>query len=123
VLAAGLDGIENDRDPGKPLHINMYEEGHTVEGYKQLPKNLLDALRLLYGSDVLRDRMGNELIDASLKLKNAEWNDYASYLSGWEREHTWIVSCIFSPCGITPWMACNRAVPTKKNPAAGAGSP
>ncbi len=88
MLAAGLDGIENDRDPGKPLDINMYEQGHTVKGYKQLPKNLLDALRLLDGSEVLRERMGDELIDSFLKLKTAEWNDYASYLTGWERQNT-----------------------------------
>ncbi len=88
VLAVGLDGIENKRDPGKPLDINMYEEGDKVEGYKQLPKNLLDALRLLEGSDVLRERMGDALIDAFIKLKMTEWNDYASYLSDWERQHT-----------------------------------
>ena len=89
VLAAGLDGIDNKRDPGKPLHIDMYKEGHTVEGgYKQLPRNLLDALRLLDGSDVLRERMGDKLVDAYIKLKMGEWNDYASHLSDWERQHT-----------------------------------
>ncbi|HJP45803.1 MAG TPA: type III glutamate--ammonia ligase, partial [Arenicellales bacterium] len=30
VLAAGLDGIENKRDPGKRLDINMYTDGHKV---------------------------------------------------------------------------------------------
>jgi glutamine synthetase len=44
---AGLDGIENKRDPGKPLFINMYTEGHTVKDAKRLPLNLLDALRNL----------------------------------------------------------------------------
>ena len=47
LLAAGLDGIENKRDPGKRLDINMYTDGHTVSGVKKLPLNLLDAIRAL----------------------------------------------------------------------------
>ena len=44
ILAAGLDGIANKRDPGQRLDINMYTEGHKVDGAKKLPLNLLDAL-------------------------------------------------------------------------------
>ena len=54
LLAAGLDGIRNKRDPGKRLDINMYTEGHKAKGAKRLPLNLLDALRALEKSDVLR---------------------------------------------------------------------
>ncbi len=32
LLAAGLDGIAERRDPGQRLDINMYTEGHTVAG-------------------------------------------------------------------------------------------
>ena len=88
ILACGLDGIASDRDPGDPLDINMYELGKDIEGYKQLPKNLLDALRLLEESDVLRERLGDELIDAYIKLKQSQWNDYSSHLSQWERDNT-----------------------------------
>jgi len=88
ILACGLDGIASDRDPGDPLDINMYELGKDMEGYKQLPKNLLDALRLLEESDVLRERLGDDLIDAYIKLKQSQWNDYSSHLSQWERDNT-----------------------------------
>ena len=47
ILAAGLDGLRNKRDPGKRLDINMYTDGHTVKDVKRLPLNLLDALRTL----------------------------------------------------------------------------
>ena len=53
LLVAGLDGIENKRDPGPRLDIDMYAEGHTVKDAKRLPLNLLDALRALQGSSVL----------------------------------------------------------------------
>ena len=87
VLAAGLDGIENARDPGPRLDINMYTEGHTVSGVKTLPLNLLDALRALEGSAVLKDALG-ALVSAYLKLKHMEWNDFARHLTQWERETT-----------------------------------
>ena len=87
ILAAGLDGIDNRRDPGKRLDINMYTEGHTVAVAKKLPLNLLDALRALEGSAVLGERLG-PLVPAYLKLKRQEWDAYARHLSPWEREHT-----------------------------------
>ena len=47
VLAAGLDGVAEKRDPGERLDINMYEEGGRLRRVKRLPLNLLDALRLM----------------------------------------------------------------------------
>jgi len=87
ILAAGLDGIANGRDPGKRLDINMYTHGHTVEVSRQLPLNLLDATRALEGSGILCDKLG-ALVPAYLKLKREEWNAYARHLSPWERENT-----------------------------------
>ena len=87
VLAAGLDGLANGRDPGPRLDINMYTEGHTITGVKQLPLNLLDALRALEASEVLGAALG-PVVPAYLKLKYAEWNDYARHLTQWERDTT-----------------------------------
>ena len=87
ILAAGLDGIVQGRDPGKRLDINMYTEGHTVPVARKLPLNLLDALRALEGSTVLGERLGG-LVPAYLKLKRQEWDAYARHLSPWERTHT-----------------------------------
>jgi glutamine synthetase len=87
VLAAGLDGIDNHRDPGKRLDINMYTEGHTVNVAKKLPLNLLDALRALEASVVLKEALG-ELVPAYLKLKHEEWGSYTRQLTDWERSTT-----------------------------------
>ena len=87
TLAAGLDGVDNSRDPGPRLDINMYTDGHTVADAKKLPLNLLDALRALEGSSVLHDALG-PLVSAYLKLKHTEWNDYARHLTQWERDTT-----------------------------------
>jgi glutamine synthetase len=88
MLAAGLDGVENNRDPGDPLDINMYEEGHLAKDARHLPENLLDAIRLLDDNKIMRKALGDEFIDAFVKLKMADWNEFTHHLSTWERQHT-----------------------------------
>jgi len=88
LLAAGLDGIDNKRDPGGPVHLNMYEEGHKAGDVKRLPATLLDALRLLENNTELKAVLGEELVQAYLKLKMQEWHAYTSHLSEWERQNT-----------------------------------
>ena len=88
VLAAGLDGVENNRDPGKRQDINMYTEGHKAKGAKLLPLNLLDAIRLTQKSKVLRAQLGDETIDSFTKLKKVEWDNFCASISAWERDNT-----------------------------------
>jgi glutamine synthetase type III len=88
VMAAGMDGITNKTDPGKRLDIDMYADGDKVRGAKKLPLNLLDALRALEKNKALAEALGEETVSAFIKLKTAEWNDYASHLTDWERTHT-----------------------------------
>ena len=87
VLAAGLDGVRNERDPGRRLDINMYTEGHLAGPVKCLPLNLLDALRAFEASPVLKEAFG-AFGPAYVKLKMQDWNDYARHLTVWERETT-----------------------------------
>ena len=87
VLEAGLDGIENRRDPGRPLDENVYEKPHLTNLH-QLPENLLDALRNFEKCLVLRQGLGEEFATAYLKLKHQEWNSYVSHFSRWEHENT-----------------------------------
>jgi len=88
LLVAGLDGIEKKRDPGTRLDIDMYATPHLAKDAKRLPLNLLDALRALERSDVLRAGFGEAFVSAYLKLRHADWNDYAGHLTEWERRTT-----------------------------------
>jgi glutamine synthetase type III len=89
VLAAGLDGIAKGIDPGKPLDIDMYAEGHKAPaGTKRLPLNLLDALRLTEKSELLRRELGDEFVDSYVKLKTKDWNEHQRQLTPWERATT-----------------------------------
>ena len=88
VLAAGLDGIAEKRDPGERLDINMYEEGGRLRRVRRLPLNLLDALRLMEKNKVLGDALGKDVVRSYLKLKMREWNDFMSHPTRWERDNT-----------------------------------
>ncbi|NNC66725.1 MAG: type III glutamate--ammonia ligase [Gammaproteobacteria bacterium] len=88
IIASGLDGINNKRDPGDPSFVNMYEEGDKVRSAKLLPSTLLDALRLLEKNKILKEELGAEVVDSYIKLKMMEWRDYTSHLSNWERQTT-----------------------------------
>lgn len=88
ILAAGLDGIVNKRDPGKRLDIDMFAEGHTVTDCRRLPLNILDATRITDKSEVLRERLGSEFIDSYVKFRMDEWRRYCGAISQWELDNT-----------------------------------
>jgi glutamine synthetase len=88
ILAAGMHGIDEKMDPGERLDIDMYADGHKVQGAKKLPLNLLDALRNFEKDSYLQGALGDEVSAAYLKLKHNEWNQYCRHLTQWERETT-----------------------------------
>jgi glutamine synthetase len=88
IIAAGLDGVRTQADPGKRYDIDMYAMGHTVKGAPKLPLNLLDALREFDKDKSLKSALGDEFSAAYLKLKRREWDSYAQHFTQWERDHT-----------------------------------
>ena len=88
VVATGLDGVANKRDPGKRVDLNMYTEQHKLKKVRKLPTNLLDAIRLLDASKVARSAFGDEFIDSYVKLKKEEWQRFTREITPWERSHT-----------------------------------
>ncbi|OAB55874.1 glutamine synthetase [Leptolyngbya valderiana BDU 20041] len=87
VLAAGLDGLARQSDPGKRLDIDMYAEGYKVKA-RPLPRYLLDAIRAFGKDKTMTAALGPEFAKAYLKLKTHEWDDFARHLTAWEREQT-----------------------------------
>ena len=88
IIAAGLDGVRNQADPGRRLDIDMYAEGHKVRGAPKLPLNLLDALRTFDKDRSLKSMLGDEFSAAYLKLKMQEWDSFMGHFSSWEKENT-----------------------------------
>jgi glutamine synthetase type III len=88
VIAAGLDGLAQRRDPGPRLDNNMYTDPLPPSEVRRLPLNLLDALRALKSNEVLSKALGAPFIDAYTKLKEREWQEHCAQISPWERQAT-----------------------------------
>lgn len=86
VIAAGLDGIDRQLDPGAPHNQNLYQlspEQLHAAGIGILPQNLHEALTALEQDSVLRQALG-PVIDEFLSLKHMEWVEYMRHVSDWE---------------------------------------
>ena len=73
MIAATMDGIENDLPLPKPLNsINVYDltpEEKIQLGITQLPGSLLEALGELDKDDVIKDALGEEIYEAFCRAK------------------------------------------------------
>jgi glutamine synthetase len=79
ALAAGLDGIENNIDPGNPLSVDavrLSAEETANLGLERLPQTLIEAVSELRKSSFLKQALGRDLIDKYLGVREAEWNFY-----------------------------------------------
>lgn len=88
VIAAGMDGIDNDLDPGEPQNINLYDLSPEELKAKEigiLPQNLHEALLALEQDEVIKQALG-PVADEFLKLKHMEWVEYMRHVSDWEIE-------------------------------------
>ena len=80
--------LRTPHSPGKRLDLDMYVAGHRVDGARQLPLNLLDAIRAFEASDLLRAALGAPFAESYAKLKRQEWESYMRHLTAWERDTT-----------------------------------
>jgi glutamine synthetase len=91
LLAAGLDGIERELDPGDPNSLNLYEttpQERADLGIDTLPENLLDATRELERDDVIRAALGQtpsgDYVDYFVRCKRREVQAAHEQITPWE---------------------------------------
>lgn len=87
IIAAGLDGIDRELVVREPNSVNFYElSSQAIDemGVDRLPETLKDAIDALDYNQMLREALGNRLIDSFVALKRAEWQQYHSEVSEWE---------------------------------------
>ncbi len=89
ALAAGLEGIREGLDPGKPQEDNLYEltDAERAErGIEFLPKSLAEAIDAFEADPFVIEALGQGLRDEFIKYKRAEWTSYHQTISAWEIE-------------------------------------
>jgi len=87
IIAAGLDGVARQLEPGKAQNGNLYAltaQDCQREGIELLPQNLKEALDSLAADEILRECMGAEIVDEFIKVKRQEWHEYHRHVSEWE---------------------------------------
>lgn len=87
VLAAGLEGIRKDLDPGEPHTENMYvktEAELKKMGVGYLPQSLGEAIEAFEADPFTRQVFGPGMHKAWLDYKKAEWESYCYHVSDWE---------------------------------------
>lgn len=89
TLAAGLDGIERELDPGEPLNDDLYRRGRKelkAAGIELLPRTLLHALEAFEADPISAQAFGDYYRDIFLSHKMAEWEQSFYVVSDEQRE-------------------------------------
>ncbi len=89
ALAAGLDGIRRELDPGQPREENLYELSEAelaAQGVEYLPQNLHEAVTAFAADPFIEETLGSELRNEFIRYKSEEWQAYHQHVSEWEIE-------------------------------------
>jgi glutamine synthetase len=89
MLRAGLDGIDQQLDPGPPVNKNIYKMSHRERRHLRiddLPANLSEALDEFEKDALVKDALGEHIFNHFLEAKRNEWDDYIRHVSPWEMD-------------------------------------
>ena len=87
ALAAGLEGIREELDPGEPQNDNLYELSEAQRrdrGIQFHPQNLAEAVKAFSIDPFVEQVLGRELRDEFIRYKSQEWEAYHLSISPWE---------------------------------------
>ena len=88
-LAAGLDGIEKGMVPPAEVTENIFVMDHATReahGIDSLPGSLEEAIQAMKADSLIMDTLGEHITSNYLAGKEAEWDEYRTRVSSWERE-------------------------------------
>lgn len=86
-IAAGLDGIEQELDPGPPINFDTYKTSKdelTAAGVTRLPSNLGEALDAFLADSLMAEVYGKEFHADYEAYKRQEWDEYNTVVDQWE---------------------------------------
>ncbi len=89
LLAAGLRGIAHNYElpPTAPDNVLDLSPAELKElEIRRLPETLSEALDLLEGSELVREALGDHVLDWFLRNKRKEWDRYQHHVSRFELE-------------------------------------
>ena len=87
MIAAGIDGIENNITPPEPIEkdiFHMDKEERARNGIDSLPESLGAALEVMSQSDLVRRTLGEHTFNHYLTIKEKDWDSYRTCITDWE---------------------------------------
>ncbi|MEO9254199.1 MAG: glutamine synthetase, partial [Tepidiformaceae bacterium] len=87
MLAAGLDGIENERPLPAPVEENVFEMTDAERAARDihtLPGSLIEAIEEAEKSTLLRSALGDHVFESLIKNKRIEWERYRRHVTDFE---------------------------------------
>lgn len=89
VLRAGIDGLQRDLKPPKPIEENVYKIKSNVlksKGIDLLPRSLWEALEYFHRGKMAKSALGDVLFQRYYDIKMKEWDEYSTQVSKWEHD-------------------------------------
>jgi glutamine synthetase len=89
MLAAGLAGIENEYELPPEASNNIYamsEDERRAAGIESLPEDLFEAIAAAEGSELVRETLGDHVLEYLIRNKREEWDAYKAYVTPYELE-------------------------------------
>lgn len=88
MLAAGMKGIEENYELPAEAEDDVWsltEPERRAMGIAPLPQNLHDAITVMERSELVAETLGEHVFDFFLRNKKAEWEDYRTQVTEYER--------------------------------------
>src|SRR5699024_128203 len=90
ILAAGLRGIEEERELPPEAEDNVWEltpHERQALGFRPLPESLDVAIELMSDSELVAETLGEHVFNYVLKNKRQEWDNYRHQVTRFELEN------------------------------------
>ncbi|MBE3090253.1 MAG: glutamine synthetase [Actinobacteria bacterium] len=87
MLAAGLEGIKNKYKLPEPIEENIFEmdvKRREEAGIETLPNNLYEAVKIMEGSKLVKETLGDHIFQKFIDNKKIEWDRYRTHVSKYE---------------------------------------
>jgi len=87
MLAAGLEGIKNKYPLADPVEENIFEwdkKKREAEGMDNLPDNLFEAVKIMEGSKLVKEALGEHVFTKFVENKHIEWDRYRTCITDYE---------------------------------------
>ncbi len=87
LLAAGLEGIKNQIDPGEPLKedpARLSDQELERRGILWLPRTVGEAIAEAKKDPFIKETLGEVAFREHIKVRESEWRDYREQVTPWE---------------------------------------